>query len=123
MVLLLHARSERERLRKGITRGKLRRRYYAPLLHGILFAATWLLYWIFPQPLLNGPARWPFMVLWVADMPISIVCFGFLFMGKVAPALVAWGVLGTLWWYLLGLGIEKMTSRWSRRRVTETPGQ
>jgi hypothetical protein len=110
-------------LKTGTTKRRLGPRYLAPLLHGILFASTWLLYSIFPQPLLDGPARWPFMVLWLADIPISLVCFGFLFAGQVVPALVAWGVLGTLWWYLIGLGFEKMISRWSRRDITETLGE
>jgi hypothetical protein len=108
------------KLKTEITTRRLRPRYVAPLLHGILFASTWILYSIFPQPLLDGPAKWPFMVLWLADIPISVVCFGFLFAGEVIPALIAWGVLGTLWWYLIGLGIEKMISRRLRRGTTET---
>jgi hypothetical protein len=111
-------------LKTAITTGRLRKpRYLAPLLHGFLFCATWLLNLISSQPLMDGPARWPFRVLFLADFPISIVCFGFLFAGRVVLALVAWGMLGTLWWYLIGLGIEKMIHGWSRRDETETPGQ
>jgi hypothetical protein len=75
------------------------------------------------QPLMDGPSKWPFQVLLVADLPFSIVCFGFLFAGQVLLALVAWGVLGTFWWYLIGLGIEKVIDRWSRRDTAETPSQ
>lgn len=29
--------------------------------------------WIQPQPLAQGPADWPFRILFVADLPISLI--------------------------------------------------
>jgi hypothetical protein len=88
-----------------------RRRYLAPFLHVCLFALTWIMNLVFPQALLDGPAVFPFAVLFVADIPISLVCFGLMFSGRTVLGLSAWGVLGTLWWYLLGLGMEKRLQR------------
>lgn len=89
----------------------------APVLHICLFTLTWVLYWIQQQPLLDGPSRWPFAVVFLADLPISVVAFGVMFGSEArAPyALAAWGVLGTLWWYFLGLLIEVKVSL-NRRR-------
>jgi hypothetical protein len=82
----------------------------------MLFAATWIAYAVFPQPLMDGPARWPFAILMVADIPISLVCFGLVFSGRTLLGLFAWAILGTLWWYLLGLGVEKLIRRFSTRQ-------
>jgi hypothetical protein len=85
-----------------------RARLTAPLLHVCLFALTWMLFWIQSQPLLDGPSRWPFGVLFFGDLPISAIAFGVMFGSdaRMPYALVAWGVLGTLWWYLLGRWLE-----------------
>jgi hypothetical protein len=68
-----------------------------------LFALTWVLDWIQPQPLLDGPSRWPFAVLFLADLPFSAAAFGVMFGSQASfpYALAAWGFLGTLWWYFL----------------------
>jgi hypothetical protein len=81
----------------------------APVLHICLFALTWILFWMQPQPLLDGPSRWPFYVLALADFPISLVAFGAMFTSeaRMPYALAAWGVLGTIWWYFLGRLIEE----------------
>lgn len=84
----------------------LRSRWFAPTLHILLFAATWLAALAQAQPLLDGPARWPFGLLFVADLPISLVAFSAIWMGKLVYALLLWGVLGTAWWYLLGVWIR-----------------
>jgi hypothetical protein len=69
----------------------------------------WLLiYWRQPVPTVDGPARWPFNILFLADIPVSLFAFGAMFdSGANVPyALAAWGTLGTFWWYALGIGIE-----------------
>jgi hypothetical protein len=65
----------------------------------------------FAQPLMDGSAKWPFAVLMVADLPLSLVYFGFLFRGNTIAALLAWAVFGTAWWYLLGLWMERRFAR------------
>src|SRR2546421_3135056 len=76
----------------------------APVMHVCMLVLTWVLFWVQPQPLLNGPARWPFALLFLADFPISAVAFGAMFTSdaRLPYALAAWGTLGTLWWYFLG---------------------
>jgi hypothetical protein len=86
-----------------------RPRLAAPALHMCLFALTWVLFWIQPRPLAQGPADWPFRILFVADLPISLIAFGVMFNSdaRFPYALAAWGILGTLWWYFLGCLIEE----------------
>ena len=89
-------------------------KYIAPAIHALLFLTMWALYGGFDQPLLNGPAALPFGILFLADFPFSAFAFGVMFTsetnGPIAFAL--WGVVGTLWWYLLGRSIDG----WIRRR-------
>jgi hypothetical protein len=98
---------------------KLRQiRYAAPLLHAGLFAATWGLYAVSSEPLLNGPARWPFALLFFADLPLSAFAFGMIFTSdkQFFPALALWGVAGTVWWFLLGLSMEAWIRRFRPRK-------
>jgi hypothetical protein len=90
-----------------------RPRLAAPVLHMCLFILTWVLSWIQPQPLAQGPADWPFRILFVADLPISLIAFGVMFNSDAhfPYALAAWGILGTLWWYFLGCLIEERKRR------------
>lgn len=73
------------------------------LVHGHLDSRR-----ISTQPLLDGPARWPFMVLFTIDAPISEYAFGVIFTSTehTALAIAAWGILGTLWWFVLGVSID-----------------
>jgi hypothetical protein len=88
-------------------------RYIAPAIHAFLFLAMWALYAGSRQPLLNGPSRLPFGILLIADMPFSIMAFGVMLTsaayGDIACAL--WGVVGTLWWHLLGRAIDALIRR------------
>jgi len=85
----------------------------AAALHVFLFGLTGILYGIQQQPLLNGPSRLPFAIVFLADFPVSVVAFGAMFGGQrhALYYLAAWGVLGTLWWYFLGLLIQAKASR------------
>jgi len=82
----------------------------------------WALYGGFDQPLLNGPAALPFGILFLADLPFSAFAFGVMFTsesnGPIAFAL--WGVVGTIWWHLLGRSIDAWIRR-SRGKSAE-PG-
>lgn len=91
-----------------------RLRLTAVLLHTLLFAATWITYWLQKVPLADGPAFWPFSVLLFADLPVSVLAGGMLWSeGKNSfqYGLVTWGVLGTLWWYWLVGKISKRADR------------
>lgn len=83
-------------------------RIAAPALHVCLFVLTWGLFWIQRGPLANGPADWPFRILFIADLPISLVAFGAMFNSdaRFPYAVALWGILGTLWWYFLGRWME-----------------
>jgi len=73
------------------------------MLHVLLFGLTWGLYWVQSKPLMDGPSRWPFLLLFIADLPISFLGFGAMWNESwFTYALTAWGVLGTIWWYFLG---------------------
>jgi hypothetical protein len=92
----------------------IRRLYVlAPVLHGLLFAVTWLLFWLQPRPLAQGPADWPFRILFLADLPISLIAFGAMFRSDALfpYALGLWGILGTVWWWFLGTLIENRIKR------------
>jgi len=93
-----------------------RARYAAPALHAILFAVTCVLWWISNKPIADGPAGLPFLVLYFADLPISAIPFGVMFTSAERGWLAwsFWGVLGTVWWYFLGLSIEAWIRRFSK---------
>jgi hypothetical protein len=94
-------------------KGPAQAKYIPPAVHAFLFLATLALYAGFDQPLMNGPARLPFDILMIADLPFSIFAFGVMFSGSEYGiiALVLWGVVGTLWWHLLGRAIDALIHR------------
>jgi hypothetical protein len=96
-----------------------RARYLAPILHACIFTASWALASISSQPILEGPGRVGIGIVFLADMPISAFCFGAMFTSDdwFRPALVAWGVLGTVWWFFLGMSIEAWQKRLAARRA------
>ena len=61
--------------------------------------------------LLNGFSL-PFAIIFLADIPVSVIAFGAMFGGSPHAMyfLAAWGIVGTVWWFFLGLLIQvKMT--------------
>ena len=90
-----------------------RARTVAPILHAVLFCTASVLHLISDKPILNRPAHVPIVSPWVADIPISMAGFAVMFFsdkyGWLAWGL--WGIIGTVWWYFLGLSIEA----WVRR--------
>ena len=82
--------------------------WFAAGLHAAFFGVTWLTAAAQPQPLLDGPARWGVYILFVIDLPVSAVGFSLMWDKKLVLGLLVWGIIGTAWWYLLGL--------WLRRR-------
>jgi Tol biopolymer transport system component len=100
----------------------LRVKYIAAEIHALLFISMWILYFVFSQPLMNGPSSFLFVILFIADLPISVIAFGVMFtsseMGPVAAAL--WGVLGTLWWLVIGIAIDARIRSYRENRATGT---
>jgi hypothetical protein len=74
-------------------RKPMQAKYLGLLIHALLFLAMWGLYWAFALPMFNGPSALPFLILFIADLPISFVAFGVMFTsvkyGLVAA--LAWG--------------------------------
>ncbi len=73
--------------------------------------------------MMNGPSGLPFGILLIADLPFSIIAFGVMFTsaayGDIAFAL--WGVIGTLWWHLLGRAIDALIRRIRRNSADSKP--
>jgi hypothetical protein len=86
----------------------VRSRWFFPAFHAFLFAVMWLIAFVQAQPLLDGPARWGFCVLFFADLPISIIGFSLMWDNKWNFGLLLWGIVGTAWWYILGVGIQRL---------------
>jgi WD40-like Beta Propeller Repeat len=103
-------------------RKTLRVKYLAAEIHALLFISMWLLYSIFSQPLMNGPSAVPFIVLFIADLPISVIAFAVMFTSiKMGPvAALAWGVLGTLWWFAIGIAINRRIRSYRENRAGPT---
>jgi len=87
----------------------------AALLHLLIFVSTWFLFWVQSQPLFDGPSRYPFLVVFLADLPFSALFFGIFFTSveRGPYAVIAWGICGTLWWWFLGSLIDKRCQRTS----------
>jgi Tol biopolymer transport system component len=106
-------------------------KYIASEIHALLFICMWVLYSVFSQPLMDGLSVLPFVILFIADLPISLIAFGVMFtnskLGTVAAVL--WGVLGTLWWFAIGSAIDawvrhyrmKLAAQTEQTQVTATP--
>lgn len=103
-------------------RESLRVKYIAAEIHALLFISMWVLYAGFSQPLANGPSNLPFVILLIADLPISFVAFGVMFTSaKFWPvAAVLWGMLGTLWWFAIGFAIDARIRSYRENRATRT---
>jgi WD40-like Beta Propeller Repeat len=103
-------------------RKTLRAKYIASEIHALLFISVVVFYWAFSQLLMDGLSLLPFMILFVADLPISFPAFGVLFTSsKWGPAaMLLWGVLGTLWWYGIGYAIDLRIRSYRKKRGTET---
>jgi len=94
-----------------VIRSSVQSRWFAPVLHAVLFGLTWLTAFVQPQPILDGPARWGFIVLFFGDFPVSVIGFSAIWDHKLVFGLLLWGIVGTAWWYFLGV--------WFQRRRTK----
>ena len=100
-----------------------RPRFFAPILHLTLFAVM-IVAALKPDAfdVRGGLAGFAFWTLCLIDFPISIFGFGMMWSAgeaerSLAPALIIWAVLGTVWWFLLGLSTEAWMRRFRRKSV------
>jgi Tol biopolymer transport system component len=100
-------------------RKSLRAKYIASEIHALLFISMWVLSSVFSQPLGDGPSALLFVILLIADLPISFVAFGVMFTSSEwgSVAAVLWGVLGTLWWFAIGFAIDARIRSYRENRA------
>jgi hypothetical protein len=90
-----------------------RPRFVAPAIHACLFALAYAFWLLFERGTHNNARLDLFALLWFADLPISVLT-SILTMGSHKNGGVAfglWGVLGTVWWYFLGISMEAWVGR------------
>ena len=102
-----------------------RARITAPAAHACLFVIAYAYYLLFERNA-HDPSKLDLMaIVWIADLPVSVLAsfltlgigLGVVGTGRVAFAFVVWAVLGTIWWYFLGISIEA----WIRRVRSSKP--
>jgi hypothetical protein len=100
----------------------LRAQVIAPILHVLLFAVASALAQFSTGPL--SPAKLPSFILWLADLPFSIVAQLWSLSASLGPRprsefawlpWALWGVTGTIWWYFLGISIEAWIKRFTKK--------
>ena len=103
--------------------GPAQAKYIAPAVHAFLFVAMWALFAGSGQSLMGGPSGLPFAILLIADLPFSFIAFSVIFASdaKAGIAFVLWGVVGTLWWYLLGRVIDALIRRFRGNSASRVP--
>jgi hypothetical protein len=104
-----------------------RARITAPAVHACLFVVAYA-YWFLFESHAHHPGRLDLItIVWIADLPISVLA-SFMTLGigfvagigraQVAFGFILWAVLGTIWWYFLGISIEAWIRRFSRKAGT-----
>jgi hypothetical protein len=109
-----------------MTSRKLNRpRIIAPVLHLIVFCVM-ILASSKPDGLdfRGSVAFFSFFGLFLLDFSISILGLSMMWGAADAeastrPALILWAVLGTLWWFLLGMSIEAWIRRFRKPEASE----
>jgi hypothetical protein len=102
-------------------------RITTPAVHACLFVVAYA-YWFLFESHAHHPGRLDLItIVWIADLPISVLA-SFMTLGigfvagigraQVAFGFILWAVLGTIWWYFLGISIEAWIRRFSRKAGT-----
>jgi hypothetical protein len=92
-----------------LPQSRVRLAYLLPILHLLACLASMAGH-VVPK-LQNWGIAWTFIML--ADLPVSLLAYVFAFKGSLFS--VIWIlVVGTLWWYLLGLLAEALLDRFIR---------
>jgi hypothetical protein len=98
-------------------------RVTAPLVHACLFVTGYAC-WLLPEGSGHHPGRLDLItIVWIADLPISFLAsfmtvgsgLGVVGHAQTSFAFILWAVLGTIWWYFLGISIESWIRRFSRK--------
>lgn len=75
--------------------------------HVFLFGLTSVFYTVQQQPIVGELSGLSFWIVFLTDLPVSWIALGAMSgWPHAAYYFTAWLVLGTLWWYLLGLLIQ-----------------
>jgi len=90
--------------------------WIAPGIHAGLFALMWAIFLVQEHPSVVGPVAILFDTLLIADFPLSFVAFGMIWEGHWQSAMLLWGTVGTVWWYLLGLVVLWLRRKWADSR-------
>ena len=99
-----------------------RARISAPAIHACLFLVAYA-YWLLFERNAHHPGRLHLItIVWIADLPISVLAsiltlgigIGVVGRAQIGFAFILWAVLGTIWWYFLGIYIEIWIRRFSR---------
>jgi len=99
-----------------------RARITAPALHACLFVGGYA-YWLLFEKSAHHPGRLDLItIVWIADLPIFALAsimtlgvgIGVVGRAQIGFAFILWAVLGTIWWYFLGISIEVWIRRFSR---------
>ena len=107
-----------------------RARITAPAVHAGLFVVAYGYWLLFERGVHHNYARLDLLtIVWIMDLPISVLAsfftlgigLGAVGRAQIAFALTVWFVLGTAWWYFLGVSIEVWTRRFSR--IEKTPNR
>lgn len=103
-----------------------RARVTAPTVHACLFVVAYA-YWLHFERSPHHPGRLDLItIVWITDLPISALAsfitlgtsLGVVGRAQTAFAFIVWAVLGTIWWYFLGISIEAWIWRFSRKAGT-----
>lgn len=107
-----------------------RARITAPAVHACLFVVAYA-YWLLFERGAHHPGRFDLItIIWIADLPVSVLA-SYLTLGigvsvvgraQVAFAFILWGVLGTAWWFFLGISIETWIRRFSSSKAATVRG-
>ena len=103
-----------------------RARITAPAVHACLFVVAYAYWLLFESHAHHGGRLDLITIVWIADLPISVLAsfmtlgigLGVVGRAQTAFAFIVWAVLGTIWWYFLGISIEAWIRRFSRKAGT-----
>jgi hypothetical protein len=104
-----------------------RARITAPVVNACLLVVACGYWLLFERGGQHNNARLDFVsIIWILHFPISILAsfltvgvgFGAADRAQIAFAFAVWFVLGTIWWYFLGVSIEAWIRRFSKQAGT-----
>jgi len=104
-----------------------RARITAPALHAFLFVVAYAYWLLFEKGAHHYNDKLDLItIVWILDLPISALAslmtlgvgIGVVGPAQIAIAFIVWIVLGTIWWYFLGISIDAWIRRFSKKAGT-----